>query len=100
MSTPFRECPACGAHLDAGERCDCAEVAAAAERATTREAEITPHCKKCVHYEACVDWAKAIYDGKYQEVMEGEAERCGNYLEIAEAKKIYTMMIKELLGVG
>ena len=23
MGTPFKECPACGAHLDANERCDC-----------------------------------------------------------------------------
>ena len=42
MSTPFRECPACGAHLDAGERCDCAEATAAAERARARTAKITP----------------------------------------------------------
>lgn len=42
MSTPFRECPACGAHLDAGERCDCAEATAAAERAQARTAKITP----------------------------------------------------------
>ena len=42
MSTPFRECPACGAHLDAGERCDCAEATAAAERAKARTARITP----------------------------------------------------------
>ena len=24
MGTPYRECPNCGAHLDAGEPCDCA----------------------------------------------------------------------------
>lgn len=42
MSTPFRECPACGARLDAGERCDCAEATAAAERAQARAAKITP----------------------------------------------------------
>lgn len=41
MSTPFRECPACGAHLDAGERCDCTDTAAA-ERAGAKEARITP----------------------------------------------------------
>ena len=23
MGTPYRECPNCGAHLDAGEPCDC-----------------------------------------------------------------------------
>lgn len=23
MGTPYRECPNCGAHLDAGELCDC-----------------------------------------------------------------------------
>lgn len=23
MGTPFKECPVCGAHLDANERCDC-----------------------------------------------------------------------------
>ncbi|WP_217958126.1 hypothetical protein [Acutalibacter muris] len=23
MGKPYRECPHCGAHLDAGERCDC-----------------------------------------------------------------------------
>ncbi len=27
MSTPFRECPFCGAHIDHGERCDCVETA-------------------------------------------------------------------------
>lgn len=25
MGKPYRECPFCGAHLDAGERCDCRE---------------------------------------------------------------------------
>lgn len=25
MGKPYRECPHCGAHLDAGERCDCGE---------------------------------------------------------------------------
>ena len=25
MGTPYRECPNCGAHLDAGEPCDCAQ---------------------------------------------------------------------------
>lgn len=38
MSTPFRECPICGAHLDHGERCDC-KSRAAAERETAR---VTP----------------------------------------------------------
>lgn len=42
MSTPFRECPACGAHLDAGERCDCAEATAAAERAEAESARVIP----------------------------------------------------------
>lgn len=42
MSTPFRECPACGAHLDAGERCDCAEATAAAERAGAESARVIP----------------------------------------------------------
>lgn len=23
MSTPYKTCPDCGSHLDAGERCDC-----------------------------------------------------------------------------
>lgn len=41
MSTPFRECPACGAHLDAGERCDCADTAAA-ERAGAESARVIP----------------------------------------------------------
>lgn len=26
MGTPYRECPDCGAHLDAGESCDCAHA--------------------------------------------------------------------------
>lgn len=42
MSTPFRECPACGAHLDAGERCECAEATAAAERAGAESARVIP----------------------------------------------------------
>lgn len=41
MSTPFKECPSCGAHLDAGERCDCKETAAA-DRAQANTARITP----------------------------------------------------------
>ena len=41
MSTPFKECPSCGAHLDAGERCDCKE-AAAADWAQANTARITP----------------------------------------------------------
>ena len=40
MSTPFKECPSCGAHLDAGERCDCKE-AAAADWAQANTARIT-----------------------------------------------------------
>lgn len=56
MSTPFRECPACGAHLDAGERCDCADTAAV-ERAGAREAKITPPAR--AYYGAVgVDLAK------------------------------------------
>lgn len=41
MSTPFKECPSCGAHLDAGERCDCKETAAA-DRAQANTERITP----------------------------------------------------------
>ena len=41
VSTPFKECPSCGAHLDAGERCDCKETAAA-DRAQANTARITP----------------------------------------------------------
>lgn len=26
MGKPYRECPHCGAHLDAGERCDCGNL--------------------------------------------------------------------------
>ena len=26
MGKPYRECPHCGAHLDAGEKCDCQTV--------------------------------------------------------------------------
>ena len=48
--TDYKTCPDCGAHLDAGERCDCGanngrtmgeqrEIAAAEGRAATREEE-------------------------------------------------------------
>lgn len=42
MSKPYRECPACGAHLDAGERCDCTETTAAADRAAAEIARAAP----------------------------------------------------------
>ena len=32
MGKPFRECPDCGAHLDAGETCDCKQEARPVER--------------------------------------------------------------------
>lgn len=35
MSTPFKKCPICGAHLDAGEICDCQREAAILSRPTT-----------------------------------------------------------------
>lgn len=41
MSTPYKECPRCGAHLDAGERCDCT-ADHAAERGKARTARTTP----------------------------------------------------------
>lgn len=34
MSTPFKKCPHCGAHLDAGEICDCQREAAISPRPT------------------------------------------------------------------
>lgn len=57
MSTPFKECPSCGAHLDAGERCDCKETAAA-DRAQANTARITPPARA---YYVGVDLA----DGKH-----------------------------------
>lgn len=43
MGKKYKTCPACGAHLDTGERCDCAEATPAAEeRAQDRPARITP----------------------------------------------------------
>lgn len=41
MSAPFRECPACGAHLDAGEACDCKETPAT-ERTAAETARLDP----------------------------------------------------------
>lgn len=37
--TPYRECPLCGSHLDAGEVCDCRRVqqAALVERAEKQQ---------------------------------------------------------------
>lgn len=39
----YRECPTCGAHLDPGERCDCAEKA---KKRTAKEAGTTPETIK------------------------------------------------------
>lgn len=41
MSTPYKICDRCGAHLDSGERCDCTDLPAA-DRATAKAARITP----------------------------------------------------------
>ena len=45
MSKPYRECPDCGDHLDAGEICDCKESRAAAPELTEagQQAAGNPH---------------------------------------------------------
>lgn len=40
--TPYKTCPACGAALDPGERCDCTDTAPASERATATTARLAP----------------------------------------------------------
>lgn len=40
--TPFRSCPACGAALDPGERCDCTDTAPASDRAAAETARLIP----------------------------------------------------------
>ena len=42
MGTPYKECPVCGAHLDAGELCDCRK----AERETHPEEEPREHLQR------------------------------------------------------
>ena len=69
MSTPFKECPSCGAHLDAGERCDCKETTAA-ERAQANTARITPP-------------ARAYYVGvDLMDVTTGACRYCGQIQEV------------------
>lgn len=43
MGTPYRECPNCGAHLDAGEPCDCAHK----ERDRARRRSRKSHYREC-----------------------------------------------------
>ena len=64
MSTPFKECPSCGAHLDAGERCDCKE-AAAADWARANTARITPPARAYYVFDAVSSSAEeTLADGK------------------------------------
>ncbi len=37
MGKPYRVCPDCGAHLDAGERCDCKDAQDKEEPAAERD---------------------------------------------------------------
>lgn len=46
MSTPYKECPACGAHLDVGEPCDCQ---AAGSRKDAERAVIRPERDAYTH---------------------------------------------------
>lgn len=54
MSKPYRVCQKCGAHLDAGERCDCEdrveqEVAqSAADTAARPETSASPYSCRCL----------------------------------------------------
>ncbi len=59
------------------------------------------HCRDCIHLEACADWVKAIWDEKYEEVMESEAENCANYTSAEFAKRYWgRRSIKDFLGEG
>lgn len=51
MGKPYRECPLCGAHLDAGEICDCKKPKQehAAERRSMRDYKgVTPCALACM----------------------------------------------------
>lgn len=50
MNAPYKLCDDCGAHLDAGEPCDCKRKAAAADRGTAKTARVVP--QEAAHYGA------------------------------------------------
>lgn len=64
MSKPYRTCPKCGAHLDAGERCDCEDraehepsqsAANLAYKPATKDG-CQPMLMSGARYETCQEW--------------------------------------------
>ncbi len=46
MGKPYRECPYCGAHLDAGETCDCREPKREHRAAELRRMRLVAICRE------------------------------------------------------
>lgn len=44
--TPYRVCPYCGAHLDAGETCDCRQMKQERRTAAERVSAQTAACRR------------------------------------------------------
>ena len=79
MGKPYRECPHCGAHLDAGERCDCGEPeqqeqTAAEERPRMRLIavcrEVDKDTGRIAIYYGCADTCVGMAFTKVDEVVD------------------------------
>ena len=57
MGTPYRVCDHCGAHLDAGELCDCRNQQEQAERAaeTRRRLKLVAICREIDKDTGCIE---------------------------------------------
>lgn len=44
-------------------------------------------CRNCIHYAACADWVRAVWDGKYDEIMQEQANICAQYTNISDSSR-------------